>query len=132
MKDVATFSNKGRKNQQDAPAEKAGRITESEQESLSSLKNDSLRQSANSQLMQRDIARSTELKIDAIEAAIANDYLKASVPASPASTKFHLEESDCPYDEEAEPLAANLIDFPPTIFRFDKETFLLLSDDEAE
>ncbi len=131
MKDVATFSSKGKKNQQNVPAEIAGRITESDQESTSSLKNDSLRQSQNSQLMQRDIARSTELKIDAIEAAIANDYLKASVPTSPASAKFHLEEANCPY-EETEPLAANLIDFPPTIFRFDKETILFSSDDEPE
>lgn len=81
--------------------------------------------------MQRDVARSTELKIDAIEAAIANDYLKASVPATPSGTKLLLEEANCLL-EEAEASVADLSDFPPTIFRFDRETILFLSDEELE
>lgn len=124
---MAPFSTKGKKKQQVEPAKTSDEAVKQDQESLFSSNGDELQRSANSQLIQRDAARLTEKKIDAIEAAIAKDYLKASVPSPSAEIRL-LDEDE----NNKNQLADNLLDFPPTIFRFDKESILFSDDDDTE
>jgi anti-sigma28 factor (negative regulator of flagellin synthesis) len=128
---VAPFSTKGRKKLQVEPAKTSGQAAKQDKEALFPSNGDELQRSANSQLIQRDAARLTEKKIDAIEAAIAKDYLKASVPPPSAEMRLFDEEQERK-DQAANASAADPLDFPPTIFRFDKESILFSDDDDTE
>jgi len=131
---VTHFPTKGKKQQQEN-AKKSSQNVKPEEDAVSSSKDEVARPTSTSQLMQRDIARMTEQKIDAIEAAIAKDYLKASVtppsvsPSSPSVQLFHAEDPSLEYLGEKSP-DGDSRDFPPTIFRFTKESLLFADDDE--
>jgi hypothetical protein len=127
---VALFSFFAKKNKQPENPERetVNPAEEVQQDSTLLPNDDAAEREALSLRMQRDIARMTAEKIDAIESEIARDILKTPISTTAPPAETQPEEKTPPAADEN--LSAGV--FHATLVRIDKETRILFKEDMDE
>ncbi len=129
---MALFSIFGKKTRQpDSPeAGNEAPVEQSAQAPVTTQAEDAIGREPGSQKSQRDIARMTAEKIDAIESEIARDILKAPKPK--AGEVPEGASAQTPADDRPSPEYAPTNLFHTTLIRVDKETMILFKEDMDE